>query len=300
VTTALSACIRVALLGGLAVACAVRAEVVVIDDLGERVALAAPARRIVSLAPHVTELLFAAGAGPQIVGAVEYSDYPPEARAIRRVGGYERLDFEAILALKPDLVVGWESGNGLDNLQRLKQLGLAVFASQPGALPELGATIEKLGALAGTPEAARREGARFRERLAALRARYAGRGEIGVFYEIWNQPLMTVNDAHLISDVIRLCGGRNVFGKLQTLAPTVNVEDVVRADPEAIVASGSGDARPEWLDDWKRWPRLTAVARGNLYVVPPELIQRATPRVLDGAERLCVALDEARRNRPRS
>ncbi|HLB13501.1 MAG TPA: cobalamin-binding protein [Burkholderiales bacterium] len=299
-TTALSAWVGVALLGGLLGACTARAEIVVTDDLGERVALAAPARRIVSLAPHVTELLFAAGAGPQIVGAVEYSDYPPEARAIRRVGGYERLDFEAILALTPDLVVGWESGNGLDNLQRLKQLGLAVFASQPGALPELAATIEKLGALAGTPEAAGREVARFRARSTALRVRYAGRGEVSVFYEIWNQPLMTVNDAHLISDVIRLCGGRNVFGRLRALAPTVNVEDVVRANPEAIVASGSGDARPEWLDDWKRWPRMTAVARGNLYVVPPELIQRATPRVLDGAERLCAALDDARRKRPRS
>jgi len=136
-------------------------------------------------------------------------------------------------------------------------------------------------------------------RLAALRARYAGRGEVGVFYEIWNRPLQTVNDAHLISDVIRLCGGRNVFGKLRALAPKVNEEDVVRADPEAIIASGMSDTRPEWLDDWKRWPRLTAVARGNLYVVPPDLLQGATPRVLDGAERLCAALDDARRKRPR-
>jgi iron complex transport system substrate-binding protein len=289
----------VALLGGVLVACAVRGEVAVTDDLGERVALAAPARRIVSLAPHVTELLFAAGAGAQVVGTVDYSDYPPEARAIRRVGGYSALDFEAILALKPDLLVGWASGNGPDALQRLRQLGIPVFASQPGALPELGATIEKLGALAGTPVAADRAAAEFRARLGALRARYAGRDEVSVFYAIWNRPPITVSDAHLISDVIRLCGGRNVFGRLRALAPTVNEEDVVRADPEAIVASGVGDEPPEWLDDWKRWPRLTAVARGNLYVVPPQLIQRATPRVLDGAERLCAALDDARRKRPR-
>jgi iron complex transport system substrate-binding protein len=289
----------VALLGGVLVACAVRGEVAVTDDLGERVALAAPARRIVSLAPHVTELLFAAGAGAQVVGTVDYSDYPPEARAIRRVGGYSALDFEAILALKPDLLVGWASGNGPDTLQRLRQLGIPVFASQPGALPELGATIEKLGALAGTPVAADRAAAEFRARLGALRARYAGRDEVSVFYAIWNRPPITVSDAHLISDVIRLCGGRNVFGRLRALAPTVNEEDVVRADPEAIVASGVGDEPPEWLDDWKRWPRLTAVARGNLYVVPPQLIQRATPRVLDGAERLCAALDDARRKRPR-
>lgn len=280
-------------------ACMARAEIVVTDDLGERVALAAPARRIVSLAPHVTELLFAAGAGPQVVGAVEYSDYPPEANAVRRIGGYERLDFEAILAVRPDLVVGWESGNGRDSLQRLRRLGLPVFASQPGALPQVAATIEKLGALAGTAEVAARVATQYRERLAALHARYARRAPVSVFYEIWDRPLQTVNDAHLISDVMRLCGGRNVFGHLHALAPVVNAEDVVRADPEAIVASGSDHARPEWLDEWERWPRLTAVARGNFYVVPPELIQRATPRVLDGAERLCAALEDARRKRPR-
>jgi len=285
--------------GVLLVACAAHAEIAVIDDLGARVALPEPARRIVSLAPHVTELLFVAGAGGKVVGAVDYSDYPADAKAIRRVGGYSRLDFEAILALKPDLVVGWESGNGLDNLQRLKQLGLPVFVSQVGALPQLGTTIERLGALAGTPEVADPAAAEFRARLAALRARYEGRDEVSVFYAIWNRPPITVNDRHLISDVIRLCGGRNVFGSLRALAPTVNEEDVVRADPEVIVASGAGEERPEWLDDWKRWPRLTAVARGNLYAVPADLIQRATPRVLDGAERLCAALDDARRKRPR-
>jgi iron complex transport system substrate-binding protein len=287
-----------ALLAVLA-ACAAHAEIAVVDDSGARVALVAPARRIVSLAPHLTELLFAAGAGAQVVGAVEHSDYPPQAKAVPRVGGYSRLDFEAILALKPDLVVGWESGNGPDSLQRLQRLGLPVFVSQPGALPQLAATIERLGALAGTPEAAGRAAAAFRARLAGLRARYAGRDEVSVFYAIWHRPPITVNDAHLISDVIRLCGGRNVFGALRPLAPAVNEEDVVRADPEVIVASGAGDEPPEWLADWKRWPRLTAVARGNLYAVPPQLIQRATPRVLDGAERLCAALDEARRKRPR-
>jgi iron complex transport system substrate-binding protein len=290
----------IAVLGVLLVAGGARAEIAVTDELGDRTVLAAPARRIVSLAPHLTELLFAAGAGGKVVGVVDYSDYPPEAKAIRRVGAYHRLDFEAILALKPDLVVAWPSGNGPDTVQRLRRLGLPVFASEPGALPKLATTIETLGTLAGTADVATRAAAQYRERLGALRARYAGRPEVGVFYEIWDRPLQTVNDAHVISDVIRLCGGRNVFGKLPALAPTINEEDVIRADPEAIVASGMSETHPEWLDAWKRWPRLTAVARGNLYVVPPDLIQRATPRVLDGAERLCGALDEARRKRARS
>src|SRR5262249_7897298 len=149
--------------------------------------------------------------GGKVVGAVDYSDYPAQAKAIRRVGGYSRLDFEAILALKPDLVVGWEGGNGLDHLQRLKQLGLRGCGSQGGARPRLWTAIERLGALAGTPEVADPAAAGFRARLAALRARYEGRDEVSVFYAIWNRPPITVNDRHLISDVIRLCGGRNVF-----------------------------------------------------------------------------------------
>lgn len=281
------------------VARAARAEVAVTDDVGERIVLPAPARRIVSLAPHITELLFAAGAGEEVVGAVDYSEYPPQARALPRVGDYTQLHLEAILALRPDLAVGWASGNGIQVLQRLKRLGVPVFVSQPGALAELGATIEKLGTLAGTQATAARAAAQYVGRLASLRSRYAGRDAVSVFYQIWNRPLQTVNGEHLISDVIGLCGGRNVFGALRPLAPTVNEEEVLRADPEAIVASAAGEARPVWLDDWKRWPWLTAVARGNLYVVPAELIQRATPRVLDGAERLCAALEEARGKRPR-
>jgi iron complex transport system substrate-binding protein len=288
-----------AVLVGLLLALGVRAEIAVVDDRGERIALAQPARRIVGLAPHATELLFAAGAGAQVVGAVEYSDYPAPARAIRRIGNHVRPDLETILALRADLAVGWTSGNPPEVLARLASLGVPVFASEIGALPEIAATIEKLGALAGTGEVAGRSATQYRERLARLRARYGGGAEVSVFYAIWNQPLQTVNDRHLISDVIRLCGGRNVFGRLPALAPVVNVEDVVRADPEAIFASGSGEDHPAWLEEWKRWPRMTAVARGNLYAVAPGLIQRATPRVLDGAEQVCAALEEARRKRPR-
>jgi len=282
---------------GLLLAAAAHAEVAVTDDAGSRVALPAPAQRIVSLAPHVTELLFAAGADEQIVGAVEYSDYPPAARAIPRVGGYGAIDLEAILALNPDLVVGWASGNDPNGLRRLKQLGLAVFASEPHKLVDIASIIERLALLAGTQAAGSRAAEDFRARLASIVSRYAGRDEVSVFYTIWNRPLMTVNDMHLISDVIRTCGGRNVFGDLRALAPTVSEEEVVRLDPEAIVASGMGETRPDWLDDWKRWPALTAVRRGNLYFIPPDLIQRPTPRVLEGAERMCAALEDARRKR---
>ena len=273
---------------------AVQAGIVVTDSGGTVVRLAAPARRIISLAPHITELVYAAGAGERLVGNVEFGQYPPQARALPKVGGYERFDLEAILALKPDLVLGWESGNPQAMIARMRALGLTVHLSQPDRIEDVAGELERIGKLAGTEGSAASAAAAFRERHARLAARYSRQPRVDVFYQVWKQPLMTVNGKQIISDAIRLCGGRNVFSDLPVLAPTVSVEAVIAADPEAIVASGMDDARPEWLDDWKRWGNMKAVARGNLYFVPPDLIQRHTPRILDGVEMLCAHLEAAR------
>ncbi|MCC4115660.1 cobalamin-binding protein [Aromatoleum toluclasticum] len=274
------------------------AEIAIRDDTGRDVKLARPAARIVSLAPHVTELLFAAGAGERVVGAVAYSDYPEAARSLPRVGGYANVDMEAVAALKPDLVIAWKSGNRDAHLDKLAALGIPVFMNEPRNLDDVARSLETIGRLAGTEAAGRAAADAFRARKGALAARFGQRPRVRMFYQIWDKPLMTINDEHLISDVIRLCGGENVFGRLTQLAPTIGVESVLAADPEVIVASGMGEARPEWLDNWKRWPKLVATVRDNLYFVPPELIQRHTPRILDGATTLCEQLDKARGKRP--
>ena len=276
-----------------------RAEIIVTDAGGVSIRLAAPARRIVSLAPHITELLFAAGAGDRVVGNVDYGDYPPGAKVLPKVGDYSSLDLEAIVALKPDLVLGWETGNSPASISRLRSMGLTVYLSEPNRIQDIAGDLERIGKLAGTEVTANAVALAFRRRYEGLAARYSRRPPVDVFYQIWKQPLMTVNRKQIISDAIRLCGGRNVFSNLPTLAPTVTVEAVIAANPEAIVASGMDSSRPEWLDDWKRWNTLTAVARNNLYFVPPDLIQRHTPRILDGAEKLCVHLETARGKRPR-
>lgn len=278
---------------------AARAEVVITDDSGVTLRLAAPAKRIVSLAPHVTEALFAAGVGERVVGTVDYSDYPEAAKTIARVGGYSRVNLEAVLALRPDLVIGWQSGNASAQLERFKGLGLPLYITQPNRIEDIARSIEHYGRLAGSETTANAAAANFRQRLAQLRARYEKRAPVRVFYEVWKQPLTTINGKQIISDAIRLCGGVNVFAELPGIAPQVSVEAVLAANPEAIVASGMGEERPEWLDDWKRWPQVTAVARGNLFFVPPGQIQRHTPRLLDGTERLCEHLDTARGRRPR-
>ena len=277
---------------------ALAAGISVRDDTGATVSLAQPAQRIVTLSPHLAETVFAAGAGGRIVGTVDYSNYPEAARRIPRVGGYSRFDLEAVVALKPDLIIAWEGGNAPAHLQKLRRLGLPVYLSQINRLEDIASEIERIGALAGTRQSADTAARTFRQRLADLQARYAGRPVVRTFYEVWHQPLKTIGGQQFISSVIRLCGGENVFGTLTAMAPDVTVEAVLAANPEAIIASGMGEARPEWLDDWQARPGLLAAQRKNLFFIPPDLIQRHTPRLLDGAERLCQHLETARSRRP--
>lgn len=287
------------LAGLLGLAAGARADIAVRDDSGQEIRLPAPAQRIISLAPHVTESLYAAGAGERLVAAVDYSDYPEAAKKLPRVGGYSRLDLEAIAALKPDLVIAWQSGNPPAQVEKLRSLGVKVFVIQPNQIEDIAGQLERYGQLAGTEAAARAAAERFRARLAGLRQANAGKPPVRVFYQVWKAPLTTVGGPQIISSAIRLCGGENVFGHLGQMAPNVSLEAVIEADPEAIVATGMGDAAPQWLNDWQKWPRMTAVKRGNLFHINPDIMQRHTPRILDGTEKLCANLDLARSRRPK-
>ncbi|MGF6815356.1 iron complex transport system substrate-binding protein [Paraburkholderia atlantica] len=275
-----------------------RAAVTVTDDSGATVTLAAPAQRVISLAPHVTELLYAAGGGPKMVGAVSYSDYPPEAKQLPRVGDNKALDLERIVALKPDLIVVWRHGNAQRQLERLRELHVPLFFSEPRRLDDIAVSLTKLGRLLGTSTSADAAAAAYRDDIARLRARYANRPVVSVFYQVWDRPLMTLNGEHMISDVIALCGGRNVFADLQPLVPTVSTEAVLAANPQAIVTAAPGATQPDTtlpqLDAWRAWPRLAAVANNNLFAIDGDLINRPAPRIAQGARQLCEDLELAR------
>lgn len=269
------------------------ADIVLRDDTQTEVRLAAPARRIVSLAPNITEVVYAAGAGDRLVGTVEFSDHPAAARQLPRIGSYARVNVEAIVALKPDLVLAWDSGNPPAGIMQLRKLGIPVFVTEPRTLDDVARDLERYGTLAGTA-AGKVAAQAYRKRLQSMQQRHASRPPVRVFYQIWDEPLMTVNGRQIISDVIRLCGGVNVFAELPALAPTVSVESVLAADPDVIIAGGMGERNASWLEPWKKWPRLKATTRGNLFFIDPNLLQRHTPRLLDGAEQLCARLEEAR------
>lgn len=273
---------------------ATSATISVRDGSGATVTLAQPAQRVATLAPHATELVFAAGAGARIVGASDYSDYPSAATAIPRIGSNRQIDTERLVALRPDLLVVWLGGNAERQLEPLRRLGVPVYQSAPKSLDDIAGEIERLGQLTGTSATAQPAAAALRARLAALAARYRDKPQVRVFYQVWEQPLYTLNGRQIVSDAIRLCGGVNVFADLAALAPTVSVEAVLQKNPEVIIRGARKGEPAVGLAMWKQYPALLAARRGNLYTVDADLMARAGPRMVDGAEALCARLDEAR------
>ena len=281
-----------ALLLALALAGAAQARVAVVDDEGRTVELAQPARRIVSLAPHLTEQLFAIGAGDLIVGTTDFADFPEAAKGLPRVARAHSVDLERVSAARPDLVLVWGSGFPPATVDAVRRLGVPTFVSEPARLADIATSLERLGALTGrSPE---RAAAAFNAKLAALRDRYRGRREVRVFYQVWNDPLMTLGGRHVVSEAIALCGGRNVFAELAPIAPRVSTEAVLAADPEVIVTAEPGARPSDALAMWQRFGRIAAVRRNLLVTLDADRINRHGPRIVDEIAVLCEAIDRAR------
>ncbi|PXX92486.1 cobalamin-binding protein [Marinobacter vulgaris] len=264
------------------------------DALDRKVCIADSVERVVSLSPGATELLFSAGAGEKLVAVSAWSDYPPEAGELPQVGNSNRLDLEAIVALEPDLVVAWVDGNSASQLAKIEALGIPVFWLKPRTFEHIASAVERLALLSGDETAGAGRAAAFLAGIAQLRERYQKAPPVRVFYQVWHEPLMTINDEELIGRAIRLCGGDNVFGHLPRLVPRISTEAVLEANPDAILSGGEDSDDRRWLDQWRRYPELTAVSRDNLYLIPPSLIQRPTLRMLEGSEQLCQTLERAR------
>jgi iron complex transport system substrate-binding protein len=281
------------------------AAIVAVDDSGATLTLDRPARRIVTLAPSLTELVFAAGGGQAVIATDALSDYPAAARRLAHVGDAARLDVERIVALKPDLVVVWAHGNTMRELDQLEAAGLRLFRLEPQRLDDVPRAIERLGQLLGSGSAAHEAAGALRDRLAALRRDHAGATPVRVFYQVWSSPLMTIGGGQMVNDVIGLCGGRNVFATLAPLVPLVSTEAVLAADPEAIFTADEQGATDALRRDpagrsfalWRRHAALSAIRGGWLYVLNGDAISRQGPRIADGAAAICGALDEVRRER---
>ncbi|BDT57477.1 cobalamin-binding protein [Massilia varians] len=271
--------------------------VTVHDDAGNAVTLDKPAMRVISMAPHVTETLFAAGGGSRIVGAVNYSDYPEAARSIPRIGSNREIDLERVISMKPDLIVAWMHNNAERQIEMVRKLGVPVFLSDPQKLDGIPDNVARLGQLMGTQAVAEPAAEELRRQLAELRGRYAGRPPVRTFYQVWDKPLYTLSGRHIITDALRLCGGENIFDKLTVTAPIVSIESVLQADPEAVF--GTAEKNYGGVNLWKPYATLLATRKGNLFTVDGNLLNRAGPRMIAGTAVLCEKLELARQHRTR-
>ncbi len=273
----------------------IQARINIIDDSGQNISLKQPARRIISLSPGITELVFAAGGGNKLIGVVSYSDYPPQAKKIPQIGSYDSLDIERILALQPDLVIAWKSGNPEHQIQQLQQLGLTVYISEPRDFMQIPQTIRKLGLLSGTEPTAQQSATDFIKRFEQLKTRYKKdphKKRLKTFIQIWNNPLMSVNGEHLISRVIEFCGGENIFAQAKGLTSTPSIEAILEEDPQVIIATGMAESSKQWLQRWLQWPFIRAVKNNRLYAVNPDHLVRHTPRILQGINEVCQKLNK--------
>lgn len=252
------------------------------------------AKRIVSLAPSLTELVYSAGAGDQLVGVVNYSDYPEAALSVPIVGSYNALNFEVIMQLKPDLVLAWQSGNRPQDLDRLKRLGLNLLIRDTQRLDDIPNLIEEIGRMSQQTQTATTEANRLRQQLEQLRKRYQNAAKVSVFYQVWHQPTITINGEQFISQAIEVCGGRNVFADLSALAPHVNREAVIQKNPDMILLGGLDHVQQKWLQDWQKIPQLQAVQNGHIYTLNADHFQRPTARLIDALDNLCQLMDQAR------
>ena len=261
------------------------------DDRGVTISLERPADRIVSLAPHLAEIAFAAGAGAKIVGVSTYTRFPPEAERLPVVASYGRVDIERLIALRPQLVLAWKSGNSPLQVARLERLGIPVLVTETRSLADIPRIVRLVGALAGSADSAEARARQFEKEVADLRGRHAGERSVAVFLEVWHAPMLTVSGEHLASDALRLCGGRNVFAEAKALTPLVSREQLLAAKPEAIITAGFG---AEALHAWEGLESLPAVRRRRVYAIDPDLLYGQGPRFIEGARILCERLDLAR------
>ncbi|MCQ4142996.1 cobalamin-binding protein [Vogesella sp. AC12] len=273
---------------------ALAAPVSVLDDQGSRVTLPAPAQRVISLAPHVTELAFAAGGGTRLIAVDENSDYPAAAKALPKAGSFRAIDLERIVAAKPDLLLVWLHGPSARQLEPLRQLGIPLFYSQPKRFADIPSNLRRIGQLLGSSAQAEQAARRFEQDLAALRQQQQGKPKLSVFYQVWDKPLYTLNGQHIVSDAIALCGGINIFARLPVTAPVVTDEAVIAANPQVILSAAMRH-NDDLLKRWQRMPGIAAVQNRQLHQVNGDLLNRPTPRMIDGTRQLCTKLDLARR-----
>jgi len=262
----------------------------VYDDTGQRVTLSNPPRRIISLAPGATEMLFAAGAGDRVIATVDYADEPAAARRVPRIGDVTAVDIERLVALHPDVVVVWPGGGNPAQTEKIAQLGIPIYRQQVNRLADLPGSLRRLGVFAADKSTAGQAARTLEGELARVAREYSEGKHPTVLLEVWNRPIYTIGSTQLMSDALALCGARNVFGDLKELSPVIDTEAVIARNPDIIVAAAPVGESVSWLAEWKRFGSLNAVRRGRLIAFEDRRLSRLGPSVVSATEALCKDL----------
>ena len=251
-------------------------------------------QRIIALSPHAVELLYSIGAGDRIIATIAHADYPQAAKNIEVIGDYRGVSLEKLIALQPDVVITWSSGNKLNQIEQIKSLGFKVVDSDPKSLSEISTSLRELGELTGQTVQAERIASEFEKKLAALTKQYQGRRKIRTFYQLWSKPLMTISNQSWINQFIERCGGINVFGNAESAYPKISVENILLTDAQVILIPDDAQTRGHDLFEWQRWQVLPAVINKHIYYPNAKILHRPTPRVLAPMRQVCEQIDKAR------
>lgn len=250
--------------------------------------------RIVALAPHIVENLYTIGAGEQIVGTVEYADFPESANKIPRLGGHQGIQIEKLLALKPDLVLAWKTGSKADDLALIERMGVKVLYGEANEVDKVPQELLRLGKLTGREDVAKHAATEFQQKLDAIKAKQQGKASVAVFYQLWPEPMMTVSKNTWINQLIEICHGSNVFANSRTDYPLISIENVIVAKPEVIILPEEKSKTKQPVIDWQQWPEVPAVQHNQFIRVNADLLHRFTTRMLDGLDNMCDKIDQSR------
>ena len=271
-------------------------KLTVVDDSGATIRLKKPAIRIVALAPHIVENIYSAGAGDLLVASVNHADYPPEASSLPRVGGYNTFNIEAIAALKPDVIFAWQSGTPKHFIDKIKQLGIPLYLDEPSTMEEVANSIRNIGILTNRKNTAEITIKKYLNDLQQLRQINVAKTNVTVFYQVWHDPIYTINGQQIISDVLRICGGKNIYASEKIKAPIITIESLIARNPDIIISGSNHEKNVDPLHRWKKWPNLTAIKHNNLFTVNADIVSRHTVRLIQGAHSVCENFDIARQN----
>ena len=253
--------------------------------------IAQPAR-IVSLAPSITEIIFALGLGHELVGVTSFSNYPAEAEYLPKIGTYTHLNLERIILLRPDIAIGTRDGNRDSDIKILKETGIKIYMTNPKNIWDVVNTIYDISRILGVPQKGIEVSQSLRSRIDKIRRKVSGLKRVKVFFQINDHPLITLNKKTFQNDLIRLAGGINIAENEPMRYPRLSIEEIIYKKPEVIIISSMeiGGRFEKMRQEWMKWESIPAVKNKRVYLVNSDLLDRASPRLIEGLERLARLL----------